>query len=236
MTSLPTKNLTLDPENWEEFRALAHRMLDETIDSVRLLREGPAWEPPPAEIKRKILDEPMPLQGEGDQAAYEQFAREVWPYRNGNLDPRFYGWVQGTGTPLSFMADMLASAMNPHLAGCHQSPVFVEQKVIDWLREAMGFPTGSSGLLLSGATMANLTGLAVARHAQACFDVREEGLQGGHPNLVVYGSTETHMWATKAVEFLGMGRRSFRKIPVNTDFTINLNALREAIRNDREKG
>jgi glutamate/tyrosine decarboxylase-like PLP-dependent enzyme len=58
---------------------------------------------------------------------------------------------------------MLASGINPHMAGYNQSPRYVEDKVIEWLRELMGFPEGSTGMLLSGASMANLTALAVAR-------------------------------------------------------------------------
>jgi len=83
--------------------------------------------------------------------------------------------------------------------------------VIAWLAELLGFPTGASGLLVTGGSMANTLGLAVARHAtlQASgFDVREQGLQlRGAParRLVCYGSAETHGWARKAVELLGIG-------------------------------
>lgn len=59
---------------------------------------------------------------------------------------------------------MLASGINPHMAGFNQSPHFVEKKVTEWLRELMKFPESSSGMLLSGASMANLTALTVARY------------------------------------------------------------------------
>jgi len=230
-------NDTLDPRDWDAFAALAHRMVDSMLDHVRGLRSGPAWVESPGSIRRQILDEPLPLVGQGEAEVFEQFLTDVLPYGNGNADPRFFGWVQGNGIPFGTMADMLASAMNPHLAGFNQNPVAVEQKVIEWLREIMGFPTGSSGLLLSGGSMAGLTALIVARNAMAEFDVRHDGLQGeDRPLLTVYGTAETHNWAKKAVETLGLGDRCFRRVASNSDFTMNLDALREAIAADKGAG
>src|SRR4029453_16371891 len=137
------------------------------------------------------------------------------PYSNGNHHPRFWGWVQGTGTPPGLMADMLASGLNAHLAGFDQAPAEVEHQVLRWLTELMGMPTETSGVLAPGGTMANILGLVVARHAKAGFDVRREGLQGDkHPRLVFYGSTECHSWARKGAELLGLGRGAFGSLPV----------------------
>jgi glutamate/tyrosine decarboxylase-like PLP-dependent enzyme len=227
---------TFDPEDWEAFSRLSHQMLDETLEHMRSLREQPAWRQVPVETRSAILDEPLPFEGQGEAAAYEQFKQRVLPYGNGNAGPRFFGWVQGNGTPYGAVADMLASAMNPHMAGFNQSPVAVEQKVIEWLRELMGFPVGASGMLLSGGSMANITALTVARNAKAGFNVREEGLRNSPQPLTIYGSAETHAWANKAVELLGLGRSSFRVVEVNPDFTINMGYLREMIRDDKAVG
>src|SRR5262249_39713809 len=144
------------------------------------------------DVSSRILNEPIPTTGQGEQAAYEAFLRDVLPYPNGNLKPRFFGWVQGNGIPLANMADMLASAQNAHLSGFNQSPKLVEETVIRWLAELMDFPKSCGGVLESGGTMANILGLAVARHAKAGFDMREIGLQTNLPALTVYCSTETH--------------------------------------------
>src|SRR5262249_45191691 len=153
---------------------LAHRMVDDMLGHFRTLREGPAWEAPPEEIVRLVLEEPVPMSPQGEEEAYRQFVEHIRPYRNGNLDPRFFGWVQGGGFPLGMMADMLASGLDAHLGGFDQMAPRVEGKVVEWFRELFGFPEGSSGILLSGGSMANLYGLAVARTAKAGFDVREE--------------------------------------------------------------
>ena len=143
----------------------------------------------------------------------------------------------GTGTPLAMLADMLASGMNAHLAGYDQAPALVERQAIRWMAELLGFPPESSGLLVSGGTVANLVGLAVARNAGAGFDIRSEGLQRpGTPRLLFYGSSETHSWARKASELLGMGDSAFRRIPVSAAYEVDVAALRTAIAGDRAAG
>ena len=226
---------TLDPADWDEFRALAHRMVDDTIAHLSSLHDLPAWMPMPDAV-RHTFPEPLPVEGEGAAAAYRDFVERVRPYPNGNLGPRFWGWVQGNGTPLAMMAEMLASALNPHLAGFDQAPALVEKQVIAWLAELMGFPADASGVLVAGGTMANILGLAVARHARAGFDLRAEGLQGGRPRMTVYGSAETHGWITRGVELLGLGRASFRAIPVDGADRVDVAAMRASIRADRAAG
>ncbi len=190
----------------------------------------------PAET-RVALDEPLPRGPTDTEAVYQQFREHILPYPTGNIHPRFWGWVMGTGTPLAMLADMLASGMNAHLAGYDQSPAMIERLVVRWMAELLGFPVDASGLLVSGGTVANLVGLAVARNVGAGFDIRAEGLQReGTPRLLLYGSSETHSWARKASELLGLGDRAFRRIPVTPTYEIDVAALRAAIAADRAAG
>src|SRR3990172_3535342 len=224
-------DLTLDPKDWDELRALGHRMLDDTFDFLATVRERPVWQPVPAAVRAR-LDEPLPRDGADPAEVYEAFRRDILPYPTGNIHPRYWGWVRGTGTPLGVLSEMLAAGMNAHVAGSDQSASLVEAKVIDWLVELLGYPAGASGLLVSGGSMANFVGLAVARQARAGFDVRDRGLQGGQPDLprlLVYASTETHSSVRKAVELLGLGNQALRRIPVAPDYTIDVAALRRAI-------
>ncbi|HET9003280.1 MAG TPA: pyridoxal-dependent decarboxylase, partial [Gemmatimonadaceae bacterium] len=184
-----------------------------------------------------------PREGIGAEAAYEEFVRNVRPYPNGNIHPRFWGWVMGGGTPLGMMADMLAAGIDPNLGGFNQAPALVEHQVVAWLSELLGMP-GSSGLLVNGGTMASTVGLAVARFAksrEAGFDSRVDGMQAWpgeavRPPLVFYGSTETHGWARKAAELLGLGARSFRRVPVNADYECDVAAMARMIGEDRQAG
>lgn len=231
------------PAEWSRFRALAHQMVDDMLDHLSTIREQAVWQSPPPEV-RSALSRSLPLEGEGEEAAYQEFLRLVLPYPNGNLHPRFWGWVQGNGTPFGMMADMLASGLNPHLAGFDQAPTLVEHQVIRWFAELMGLPAAASGLMVTGGSMANILGLAVARHSaleRIGLNIREDGLQGAlpgstAPRLICYGSTEVHGWAQKALELLGLGNGSLRLIPVDHEYRMNVRLLQETVASDRAAG
>lgn len=227
---------SLDPDDWDEAKRVGHMMVDDMIDYLRTVRERPAWRSV-SENHAQALHEPIPYQGAPFADVYGQFKEHVLPFPTGNLHPGFFGWVMGNGTVTGMLADMLASGMNAHLAGYDQSAAIVERQVIAWLSELVGFPKDASGLLVTGGTMANLNGLAAARHAKADFDIRQDGLQApGAPRLSVYGSSETHSWIYKACELMGMGRNAFRSIPVDKYYRIDIDACRRRIAQDIEAG
>ena len=197
--------------------------MDDICDHLSTLRDQPAWREMPAEV-RQNLHEALPVEGQGLDSVYRDFQKNVLPYPNGNIHPRFWGWVQGTGTPLAMLADMLASAINPHMAGFNQAPALVEKQVIAWMAELMGMPESASGILTSGGTMASNTALIVARYAKAGFDVRADGLQGrDYPRLLMYEARPRRTsWAGRAADLLGLGTKAFRRVPVDSEFRIDL--------------
>ncbi len=102
---------SLDPVDWGELRRDGHRMLDDMFDHLQTLREQPVWRAPtPArlgEIREALPRAPTPLAD-----VHAQFLRAVLPYSSGNAHPGFMGWVQGGGTPVGMLAEMLAAGMN----------------------------------------------------------------------------------------------------------------------------
>ncbi len=226
--------MSLDPKDWSIVRATGHRMVDDMLNWQQSVRERAPWQPVPNDVKSRI-DEPVPYSGMPLDQVYAAFVRDVLPYPTGNIHPRFWGWVMGTGTPTGMLAEMLAAGMNPHLAGYDQAASLIEKKVVSWLKSLMGFPETASGLLVSGGTAANLNGLLAARVAKAGWDVREEGLYAGPP-LVFYGSTETHSWAGQACETMGLGRKGFHKVAVDSQYRLDIDACRAAIMADLDEG
>ena len=232
MKNPPEQNL--DPQDWDAFRRLAHRALDQTLDTLATVRERPVWRPVPAGVKQ-ALKSPLPRAGEGEEAAYRDYLELVAAYPLGSIHPRFWGWVIGTGTPMSVVADMLAAGLNNNCASFDESSTYVELQVLDWLKEAMGFPAGAGGILVSGGSLANLVGLNVARSAMAPFAVREQGLSG-QPRLVLYASKETHNSVQRAVELMGFGRESLSYIPVLDDYRVDVAELKRRVAEDRRAG
>ena len=226
---------TLDPENWKQLRSLAHRMVDDAITYIETVRERPVWQPVPDEVAARF-DTPAPAMPAGAEAVYREFTESILPYPMGNIHPRFWAWYMGNGTVFGALADFMAAIMNPNLGGGNHVANLVEVQVVNWMKAMLGFPTDASGLLVSGGSMANFVGIAVARNTRAGFDVRERGLTGAPQPLTVYASTEVHSCNQKAVELLGLGSAGLRKVPVEKNFTIDLSALEAAIAMDRAKG
>jgi aromatic-L-amino-acid/L-tryptophan decarboxylase len=226
--------MSLDPTDWAAVHALGRRMVDDMLDYQETVRERAPWRPVPADVKAR-LDTPVPLEGAPLAEVYESFRRDVLPYPTGNIHPRFWGWVMGTGTPTAMLAEMLAAGMNAHVAGYDQAASLIEKQVLKWLKSLMGFPEAASGILVSGGTAANLDGLLAARAAKAGWDIREKGLHAGPP-LSVYGSSETHSWASKACDTMGMGRAAFRQVAADTHYRLDLAACRAMILADRRAG
>ena len=226
---------SLDPEDWEKFRALAHEAVDEAIRFLQTVSDGPVWRPTPEDAKRGLM-EALPVRAQGLEPAYREFVERILPYGTGNVHPRFWGWVHGAGLASGVVAELLAAAMDSNCGGRDHAGIHVERAVIEWCKTIFAFPAAAKGILLTGTSMANLVGLAVARTARSAGEIRRRGLRSRPRDLVAYASTEAHDSIGKALEILGHGRESLRRIPVDREFRIDLEALREAIRRDRQEG
>jgi len=227
---------TLDPNSWESMRKLGHRMLDDMMNYMETVRKRPVWQHLPEQVKVNF-SKPVPKQPQPPEEIYEEFVENVLPYPMGNIHPRFWGWILGTGTVMGAFAELLAASMNTNTGGGgNHIANHVEKQVIDWIKEMLGYSQSASGVLTSGCSAANIIGLTVARNAKAGFDLRREGLQSAKQRMVLYASQEIHSSIQKAAELIGLGSEALRLLPVNNYFQIDLKALKATIKKDREKG
>ena len=226
---------SLDPADWGALGEVAHQAVDDMLDFLKTLRERPIWQPMPDDVL-DYFKQPLPQEPQSEAEVYGEFLEQILPYSMGNIHPSFWGWVIGTGTPIGALAEFLAAIMNPNVGGGNHVANNVEQQVIDWCKEIFDFPSDSSGLLVSGGSMANFVGLTVARNAKAEIDLREHGVHAAPRRMMLYCSVEAHSSIKKGMELLGLGRDSLREIPVNSDFQIDIEALEVAIADDRAAG
>jgi aromatic-L-amino-acid decarboxylase len=223
---------TLDPADWESMRALGHRMVDDMLTYLQNVRSEPTGFPTQKAIKNICV--PLTQDGEGEEKVYEVFQNNILPYANPVTRPRFWGLVVGTGSPYGMFAEMLRAGMN----GCQEAllaEAFVHKQVISWIKEMIDFPEEAGGILVGGGSEANFTGLAVARNAKAEVDMKAEGVQRLRRKMTLYCSDETHHCLERSVELLGLGNEALRWIPTDDDCRIRLDALREAIEDDRKQ-
>jgi glutamate/tyrosine decarboxylase-like PLP-dependent enzyme len=229
----PPSEPSLDPENWEELRALGHRMLDDTLDYIADIRKRPVWQPIPdaarARFRADLPEEPGDL-----AAAYDEYTHSVVPYAAGNVHPGFMGWVQGGGTAVGMLAEMLAGGLNANLGGRDHMPVEVERQIVQWVRQIFEFPEGASGLFVTGSSLANFIGVLVARTAALGPAVRKAGLDGA--KLRAYASAAAHRCIPLAMDMAGLGSDAVRPIPVDAEGRMDMAKLAEAVASDRKAG
>jgi glutamate/tyrosine decarboxylase-like PLP-dependent enzyme len=142
---------------------------------------------------------------------------------------RYFGFVFGGSLPAALAANWLSSAWDQNAVLVAASPVAakLEMVALRWLLDVLGLPAEASGGFVSGATMANFSGLAAARHAilkQVDWDVEAQGLFGAPPITVIVGE-EVHVSLLKALSMLGLGRERVLHVPVDSQGRMRVNAM-----------
>ncbi|MGR3867870.1 pyridoxal phosphate-dependent decarboxylase family protein [Streptomyces graminifolii] len=160
--------------------------------------------------------EPLPAEGAGGEAALTRFAERWAPGLSGSAGPRYLGFVTGGATPASVTGDWLTSAYDQNVSGAAGSwAAALERETVDWLRELFGLGEAHSGAFVTGATVSNTVGLAVAREwlgERLGVDVSRDGAAALGPVDVLSGSP--HSSVAKALSVLGIGRNRLRHVPV----------------------
>lgn len=174
----------------------------------------------------------LPQQGQGATGALEVFKARYWDGLTGSAGPRYWGFVTGGSTPAALMGDWLVSAFDQNTIGASEpAAVAVERETIGMLRQLFGLSEAHSGSFVTGATMANMVGLAIGRQWAAKelgIDPVQDGLYKLPPIPVLSGSPHSTIY--KAMSMLGMGRRNLQLVSVLPDReAVDVTQLRAAL-------
>lgn len=165
------------------------------------------------------IAEPLPLDGMEPKAVIDRLVAGMEPGLHAMTGPRFHGWVIGGSHPVGVAADMLTSAWGQNAGNHVATPSAAAAELVagQWLVEMLGLPCGSSVGFVTGATMANFTGLAAARShvlERAGWDVDRQGLFGAPAITVVIGD-DAHTTVFSALQFLGLGHDRVMRVPTD---------------------
>jgi aromatic-L-amino-acid/L-tryptophan decarboxylase len=226
---------TLDPDDWQRFRELSHRALDDMITHLQTLEERPVWQQAPDTVRARF-DRPLPRKGTDLAHVLADFTSHIKPYVTGNTHPLFMGWVHGAGTPVGMLAEMLAAGLNANCGGRNHIGLDVERQLTRWFAQVFGFPRDASGVFVTGTSMANFLGLLIARNEALGQSVRADGLRAGSAQLTAYTSAQAHGCIAQALELAGIGSRNLRLVRVDAEGAMRLDWLEAAIADDRRQG
>ncbi|MFN8450597.1 MAG: aminotransferase class V-fold PLP-dependent enzyme [Anaerolineae bacterium] len=201
-------------------RDLLHAAADYAIQYLEGLDEREVYPTHDAIAGLSALGGSLP-EAPGDSAEIVRLLAEVGsPGTVATAGSRYFGFVIGGSLPAALAANWLAGAWDQPAGLFVASPVgaVVESVARQWVLDALGFPASAEIGFVTGATMANFTGLAAARHAllqRAGWDVEAQGLFGAPPITVVVGN-EVHVSLLKALSLLGLGRERVVRVPVDS--------------------
>jgi glutamate/tyrosine decarboxylase-like PLP-dependent enzyme len=226
---------SLDPADWDDFRAVARGALERALNRLERADQGPVWRPTPAEVRAE-LKAGLPHAPRDLREVLDDVERLIAPFVVGNTHPRFLGWAHGAGTPVGVVAELIAAALDANCGGRDHIGPIVERQIARWAAEAFGFPEESSGVFVTGASQANFLGLLVARDAALGHEVRARGLIGQGRQLCAYASAEAHGCVRQAMELAGVGSEFLCSVETDARGQMRPDALRAAIQADRAAG
>ena len=172
----------------------------------------------------------IPKKGRPVNEVIQEMQEEVFQYCGDNNHPRFFGFVPGPASCVSWLGDIMTSAYNIHAGGSKLAPTVncVEQQVIRYLCDSAGYGKQAGGIFVSGGSMANMTALTAARDRK----LDENNLHLG----IAYISDQTHSSVAKGLRVIGITSSRIRIIPSDENFKIRMDLLEQAIQADIEKG
>jgi glutamate/tyrosine decarboxylase-like PLP-dependent enzyme len=218
---VPPDVLDVDPER---LRALGHWVVDRTIEHLTTLGDRPALTVADHDTLRAALGGPLPTEPGDVEADLALLADVALEHQQHGDHPRYFARVPGPSSYAAVLGDWLATGMQAIASswGGGSGTATLELVVLDWIREALGLPEGTGGILLSGGSMASTTALITARAE------RGDG--------VLYLSDQTHSSIKRGALAMGWPANQVRVLPTDDDFGLDAEVLRAAVEADVAAG
>ena len=202
------------------------RIAAEYLDTIDSRSVAPL---PDAVERLRELDEPLPDDGADPVAVIHRLHEIASPATVASAGPRYFGFVTGGTLPAALAANWLAGAWDQNAGFTVMSPaaVALEAIAMRWMLDVLRLPPECGAAFVTGATMANFTGLAAARHTlleRAGWNVEAQGLFGAPPITVVVGD-EVHVSVLKALSILGLGHERVVRVPTDAQGRVRADAL-----------
>ena len=218
-----------------EFRDLGHQVVDLLSDYLERIEEKRVFpEVEPSTVNRLFV-ESMPQQPSSPGAVLEELKEKLLPYCTNVGHPGYMGLITPSPNPVGMIADFICSAINQNVGAYSIGPsaVAMERRIVRWLTDLCGYDENAGGNLTSGGMIANFIGLKVGRDAVTLDRAQYDGIR---ESWAVYVSEERHVSVDKAVDCIGLGRNALRALPTDSAFQLRLDALEEAIEQDKKNG
>lgn len=219
------------------FRQYAHQFVDWMADYMDGVEDYPVKsQVKPGEIYQQIPTE-MPKRGEPMDAIFQDFQDKILPGITHWQSPNYYAYFPANVSPPSILAEMLMSTMGAQCMKWETSPAAaeLEERVMEWLRDAMGIPSSWEGVIQDTASTATLAAMLCARERHTKYQVNERGFTS-EDKFRVYCSTETHSSIEKGVKIAGFGKQNLVKIEVDEQMAMRPDLLAKAIEADIQAG
>ena len=221
----------------DEFRKHAHELVEWMTGYMENVENWPVRSSvKPGEIFNKIPEKP-PLFSESFDSLMRDFNELIMPGITHWQNPSFFAYFPANTSPASILAEMLIATLGTQCMIWETSPAAaeLEEKMMIWLRELIGLPSGFEGVIQDSASTATLAAILTAREKTTNFTANVEGIEKSGI-LKVYCSEQTHSSVEKAVKICGIGRNNLVKISVRDDFSMDPEKLKEAIISDKANG
>ena len=222
---------------YDELREWSEKAGNWAADYHATLRDRPVMANiAPGEFSASLPESP-PEDPEPMEAIFADFAENIPGAMTHWQHPRFFAYFPANAAPASILAEQLANSMGCNAMLWQTSPAAteLEQRMVGWLRDALGLPTHFTGLINDSATVSSLCAILTMRERAHGWTSSHSGL-ARMDELRVYASPENHFSVDKAVRVSGIGQNNLVKPPVLSDGSMDPCALDEAITRDKEAG